>query len=134
VVVTATAIAGLSKVAVKFTYYDAPGRMAQFNLLENFKSYLTFWTYHLLESTYGIIGPSGVFVGTLAVIVIILFRGWPGCPLDVRRYLLIAAGINFPLFFVFCAAGELRNLSLLFVGFVILIAIAVERQTTLARR
>ena len=44
---------------------------------------------------------------------------------------LLAAAINVPLFAVFAAVGELRNLSLMFVGFAILIGKALEAEPAL---
>jgi len=35
----------------------------------------------------------------------------------IQRHTQIAAVINFPLFILFCGAGELRNLSFLYIAF-----------------
>jgi len=119
--------AAIINIVLKFAFLDAPGTMAEFHLLENLASYRLPWFYRQLEITYGIVGPAGLFVGTLVAISIVVLRGWPTCPVHIRRHLAVAAAINFPLFLVFGATGELRNLSFLLVGFAVLIALAIDR-------
>jgi hypothetical protein len=127
----AVAVAALLNAQLKLHFLASPGGTAELHFVENIKGYLMVSNYFRPEVTYGIIGPQGAFAGTLAVIVIILFRGWPSCPRYVRQHLLIAAAINFPLFLIFCITGELRNLSLMYVGFVILIAFSLERKSVI---
>jgi hypothetical protein len=124
-IVFALIVAGIVNVLLKLAYIDAPGGAAEFHLLDNIEYYRMFWVYHLWEVTYGVVGPQGMSVVTLAVILIIAVRGWSAAPPAIRQHLAIATAINLPLFFVFCGSGELRNLSLLFVGFVVLLAISV---------
>lgn len=130
-VVTSLAIllAGLVNVAVKLTFAGSPrGVVAELHWLQNLKYYLSPTSYlRFVEITYGVIGPERVFFGTLLVIGILVLRGWGLAPLQVRRHLLIAAAINVPLFLLFCAAGELRNLSLLYVSLVIMAGFAIDR-------
>ncbi|MFS2022193.1 hypothetical protein ACL58G_03835 [Massilia sp. GER05] len=123
----AVGISGLVNAIVKWVYLDAGGGAAHFQFFDNLHKYLLPTTYAQLEVTYGFVGPSGAFIGTLFVIVAVILRGWPTSPAKVRAHLLIAAIVNFPLFLLFCAPGEMRNLSLLFVGFVVLIASTVEQ-------
>jgi len=80
----------------------------------------------MLETTYGVIGPSRAFAGTLVLLIVVALRGWPTCPPVARRHIAIATVINLPLFILFAAGGELRNLSLLFPGLVILIACSIR--------
>jgi hypothetical protein len=127
-IVAMVVISGGVNAWVKWLYIDAGGGVVSFQLLNNLEKYFNFSTYAQLEVTYGIVGPSGAFLGTLLVVGIIAARGWQSCPKVVRHHLLIAAMLNLPLFVMFCAPGELRNLSLLFVGFVVLIASAIGSQ------
>ncbi len=97
-------------------------------------AYFRHWTYHRVEMTYGVIGPQGSFAGTLLLMALVVVRGWPACSQPVRRHLLLAAAINLPFYILFCYVGELRNLSLLYVGFTVLIAAgAVARRTEFGR-
>ncbi|MGZ3236386.1 MAG: hypothetical protein ACXU8A_03330 [Burkholderiaceae bacterium] len=119
-------VSGIVNVLLKMAFIDAPGGAAEFHFFHNIRVYLMPWAYRQFEDTYGIVGPSGTFFGTIAVVAIIAFRSWPNCPKIVRQHLFIAAAINLPLFLLFCIDGELRNLSLLFVGFVILIGVTID--------
>lgn len=112
--------AGLVNVVLKLHFAGAGrGGVAEFHMLDNLRYYLNPLSYlNAFEFTYGIIGPRHVFVGTLLVAAIVVARGWPAAPVFVRRHLLVAAAINLPLFLLFCAPGELRNLSMLYVGMV----------------
>jgi hypothetical protein len=119
-------VCGLVNVAVKLAFADAAGGAVQFHLAGNLQAYLSSSPYRQLEMTYGIVGPRQAFVLTLFIIAVVFARGWRGCPVAVQRHILLAAAINLPLFAAFAAAGELRNLSLMFIGFAILIGKALE--------
>lgn len=129
ILAVAVGISGLVNAAVKWFYLSAEGGAAHFQLLGNIQRYFMLSTYGQLEVTYGFVGPSGAFIGTLCIIAFVVLRGWPSCPAKIRKHLCMALLINFPLFLLFCATGEMRNLSLLFVGFIVLIASMVERPT-----
>lgn len=130
----AIGISGAMNVWIKYLYAAAPGDVAHFQLLGNLKAYARLSSYLELEVTYGIAGPSGTFIGTALLLAILVLRAWPSCPDVMRRHLAIAALVNLPLFLVFCAPGELRNLSLLFVGLVVLIACVIEPEPRPASR
>ena len=123
-------VAGLVNVALKIRFAGSgSGGVAEVHILSNLVFYLNPLNYlNSLEMTYGIIGPAQVFAGTLLVAAIIVARAWPIAPVFVKRHLLVAACINLPLFVLFCAAGELRNLSMLYVGLVVMAGLAVSKQ------
>ena len=130
ILAVAVAISGLVNAVVKWFYLGADGGVAHFQLLGNMQRYVKLSTYGQLEVTYGFVGPSGAFIGTLFIIAAVVLRGWASCPVKIRKHFCLAFLINFPLFLLFCATGEMRNLSLLFVGFMVLIASMVEKPTT----
>jgi hypothetical protein len=59
---------------------------------------------------------------SIALAVWTLWRGWRTLPKAIQRHAQIAAAINLPLYFLFCVPGELRDLSFLYVTFLLLIA------------
>ena len=75
-----------------------------------------------LDRTYGAVTPSAFTVLPLALLVWTAVRGWSELPAPVKMHAKIAAAINIPLFLAFCHPGELRNLSLLFVVFLLMVA------------
>lgn len=119
-------VSGLVNAAVKLAFADAAGGAVQFHLMSNLHAYLSSAPYRQMELTYGLAGPRQAFVLTLVLIALVVARGWRDSPGEVKRHILLAAAINLPLFAAFAAAGELRNLSLMFIGFTILIGKALE--------
>lgn len=128
IVAAAVLVSGLVNVATKLQFADAGGSPVELHLGDNLVAYLSAQTYAQMELTYGIMGPRQAFVLTLLLIATVFVRGWRASPKEVRQHILLAAAINLPLFAVCAAVGELRNLSLMFVGFAILIGKALEAQ------
>ncbi|MGE5466485.1 MAG: hypothetical protein ACM3Y9_03580 [Ignavibacteria bacterium] len=125
--IAAMAVSAAVNLAARLAFADAPGGAIEFHLFGSLASYLGLSAYHETEVTYGLIGPRGVSIVTLLVVATVACRGWPDTPTAIRRHLLAAAAINLPLFLLFGYPGELRNLSLLFVGAVVVIAAAVAQ-------
>ena len=121
----AMGLSGAIGLALKAMFASSPGSTVRFQLLGQLMHYLTPRNYFLKELTYGVVGPRFLSIFTLVFIVIVVLRGWRSCSPALRQHLLIAAAINFPVFLLFAAAGELRNLSLLYVGFVFLLGYAL---------
>ena len=103
-----------------------PGTLAIFWLPDNIRFYGKL--YHLLgvEGTYGITGPRAYSFIVIGLIAVVVKRGWPRMSQPVRRHIIIAACINFPLFVLFCWRAEMRNLSMLSMSFLVLLAASVE--------
>lgn len=76
-----------------------------------------------IEQTYGIRMFRAFSLLPLALIAWTAWRGWPRLPLAIRRHGQIAAAINLPLFFLFCAPREIRDFSLLYMFFLLLLAV-----------
>lgn len=121
-------LSGVVNVWVKSLYAGAPGTPAEIHLFENLRLYTQPWLYRQFEMTYGLVGPSSIALPTLLIVLVIFLRAWPYCTQAVRRHIQIAACINLPLLVAFAAPGELRNLSLLFIGLVILMGHAIETE------
>jgi hypothetical protein len=115
---------------IKFLFRDAPGGIVEFNLLHNLEQFSHLSFYFRGELTYGIIGPRGAFVGTLLFLAIVALRGWPPCNPVIKQHIVISAAVTLPLALLFAYPGELRNLSILYVGFVVLLGYALRRAHT----
>jgi hypothetical protein len=70
-----------------------------------------------IEKTYGVLAFRPITLVPVALIVWTVRRGWPRLPVAIRHHAKMAAVINFPLFFLFCAPGELRDMSMLYIVF-----------------
>jgi hypothetical protein len=119
-------ISGLVNLLLKTVFASNNGGAAEFHLLENFRNYLLPWFYRQLEVTYGMPGPHGAFFLTLVVGLLITIRGWPCLPHQFKRHTILCFLVNFPLLMLFCATGELRNLSFMYVDFVIFLAFSMK--------
>jgi hypothetical protein len=74
------------------------------------------------EKTYGLLAPRVIYIPVLALIGWTALRGWRHLPRYFKRHALIAMAINVPLYFIFCQPGELRDLSMLYVTLIVLLA------------
>lgn len=75
-----------------------------------------------LEATYGVIAFRSSSLVGLALMAWIVRRAWSKLPKAIQRHAKIAAAINIPLYLLFCVAGEMRDLSMLYVFFMLSIA------------
>lgn len=74
------------------------------------------------QQTYGIRLIKVYSLLPMALLVWTVWRAWPALPHEVRRHAQIAAAINIPLYLLFCSPGELRDLSLLYVVLLLVLA------------
>src|ERR1039457_665866 len=74
------------------------------------------------EMTYGVPMLKAFTAAPLALLAWTVWRGWSHLPQVVHRHAQIAAAINFPLYFLFCWPGEMRNLSMLYLVFLLALA------------
>lgn len=122
-----TAVLALTAVAVYFAlrmhFASNPGSTVLFK----WQTWLSFLTHpqklFLTESTYGIKAFKAFSPIPVALLIWTAIRGWRRLPRPIRRHAIIAAAINFPLFFLFCSPGEMRDLSLLYVVLLLLFAV-----------
>jgi hypothetical protein len=119
-------LSGSLGLLVKWVYRLSPGMAMENHLRENFFYYLNPRSYLGFELNYGILSPEGISLISVALVLTVFLLGWRGMPASARQSLKIAAVINAPFFLVFCSGGELRNLSLCYVGFVCLICSALN--------
>lgn len=110
---------------LKAIFASSPGSTVRFKLIRQLTHYLTPSSYFQTELTYGVVGPRRLSIFTIAFVVLVVVRGWMSCSPALKQHILIAAAINLPMFLLFAGSGELRNLSLLYVGSVFLLGYAL---------
>ena len=79
------------------------------------------------EITYGVLAIKAFTLVPMVLLGWTVWRGWRHLPIAIQRHGLIAAAINIPLYFLFCWPGELRNLSLLYVVFLLVLAVNLNQ-------
>jgi hypothetical protein len=80
------------------------------------------------DRTYGIPTFRAFSLVPLALIVWTCVRGWRWLPMEIQRHAQIAAAINIPLFLVFSAPGEIRDFSMLYIVFMLLLAVNLTQE------
>lgn len=80
-----------------------------------------------IGKVYGILMPNAFTVIPLAILLWIVWREWSNLSLEMRWQGRIAAAINIPLYLFFCNAGEIRDLSMLFMIFLLCFGLNFKR-------
>ncbi|MDR5856392.1 hypothetical protein P9239_22180 [Caballeronia sp. LZ062] len=119
------AIAGAINLAVKMKYAANSGDVAQFHLFHNFDFLIHPLSYLRFEYNYGVVMSKGFNVINIVIAVVLLRSGWSKLPLVMRRHVWIALAVNVPLFITFGFHDELRNLSMLIVGLLMILCVNI---------
>ena len=80
-----------------------------------------------IDRTYDLMFPALSSPICTLLLIWLVWRTWRFLPDWLKRHSKIAAAINIPLFLLFCQPGEFRDLSLLYVSFVLIIAFNVQK-------
>ena len=120
------AIAVAINVAVKLQYADNIGAPVESQLVSHVLWLLKPSSYFAFEVNYGIPTPKGLNILHFILVGILVRQGWRYMSSAVRQHFWIAFAINLPLFVAFCYEGELRNLSMLYMTLIILLAINIS--------
>jgi len=127
----ASALAGTSTLGLtcmgvygllRWRFQHNPGGTVEWHLRDQIDYLLHPANLMLREKTYGLLAIQGFNPLLWALIAWTAVRGWRFLPQALQRHAQIAAIINFPLYFLFCLPGELRNLSLLYATLLFLLA------------
>jgi hypothetical protein len=120
-------IAAIVNLIGKSTYANNPGGNVEYQLVDNIKFYLHPLKYLFsFEWTYGMYLPKGFSIFILLTLFIIILKAWPSLERTIKQHTLFALAITIPLFMLFCTKDELRNLSMLYVAFTIMIAVYLK--------
>ena len=88
--------------------------------------YFLHWDYFLLGTeNLRCAHAEGFTLAPIALLAWASWRAWPHLPPIAQRHAQIAAVINLPLYLLFCWPGELRDLSMLYVTFLLVLAVNV---------
>lgn len=120
-------IASLVNLAVKVYYADNPGGFFVNQLPGHLLWLLDPRSYLLFEVNYGAVTTKGLNIVHIVIVAYLVRMAWRHLSPTLRQHTLIAAVINIPLFIAFCYQGELRNLSMLFVSFAVMVSIDITR-------
>ncbi|WP_250536206.1 hypothetical protein [Caballeronia sp. AZ10_KS36] len=119
------AIAAAVNLAIKLKYAGNSGDVAQFHLFHNLDFLIHPLSYLRFEYNYGVVMSKGFNVINIVIAVVLLRSGWSKLPLVLRRHVWIALAVNVPLFITFGFHDELRNLSMLIVGLLMILCVNI---------
>ena len=103
------------------------GEIIQVHVGEQVRAFLRPTFLVSRDVIYGMTSPQAVNIVMLVALVTVVRRGWPALGEPMRHHCRLALAINLPLYLLFCAPGEIRNLSLLFPSFFMLLAAMLDR-------
>lgn len=124
-------VSGLTYLVVRYAYAANDGQNAILQLFDNLLFYANPLNLFMIDQTYGLPLFKGYGIIVLGWFAILMTYGWRMVPSYIHKHLMLAAVINVPLLLLFCAEGEVRNLSMLYVAIVALIAGALTRWLTM---
>ncbi|CAI3931119.1 hypothetical protein [Commensalibacter papalotli (ex Botero et al. 2024)] len=122
-------LSGIFNVILKYMYLSSPGGVFEFHLYDNWDLLTHFTIYRQHDLTYGIpnLSRGSELVLSMIFFVMLFISTWQTIPNFIKNHIRLALIINIPLYFLFCYAGEVRDLSLLYVGIVIMVAYLLEQ-------
>lgn len=121
-----TGVLGLTCAAVYFwlrwRFQPNPGGTVEMHLWEQIDYMAHPLNFLYREKTYGILALQSFNPLLWLLVGWTAWRGWRLLPVAIQRHAQIASAINFPLYLVLCVPGEVRDLSLLYVTLLMLLA------------
>ncbi|MDH0091261.1 hypothetical protein N7373_07375 [Achromobacter mucicolens] len=118
-------VCGCVYLALRMRYAGNPGGAVSFQPGANLFYFLDPGNWFRTESTYGILLPKGLSAVMVLMIAGVAATGWRRVPEPFRLHVLTALAVNVPLFLLFAAEGEARNLSMLYPSLLVLMATAL---------
>lgn len=128
-------LSGLTYLYIAALYAGNPGGPVEVHIMEHVTQMIRLKTYYVTSFTYGLPLGARLFFLHIIFVAFLFYRGWRYLTPEWRAHVKLAAAINLPLYFLFCAVGELRNLSMLYVSFMCVTAFYIrEVLTSVAQR
>ncbi|MCJ2139673.1 hypothetical protein [Methylobacterium sp. E-066] len=119
-------LAGLTYEVARIRFGANAGDTAEYHLVDQLYYFLSGIFLVKWEITYGVPLPHPFSIPWIIAITALVALGWRWVTPAMRQQIAIAAALNVPLFLLFCAPGEARNLSMLFPGLLVLMAAAFQ--------
>lgn len=120
-------ICGVIYLTLRIRYQHNPGDPVLLEIVDQIRSLLN--PRAMLSGTqevYGLRIPRVFSVLPLGLLIAAVYRSWGKFPEAIREHAKIAALINIPLYFLFCVPGEMRDLSMLYVTLLFVIALNLD--------
>ncbi|HMG84401.1 MAG TPA: hypothetical protein VK574_01580 [Terracidiphilus sp.] len=112
---------------IRLHFAHNPGGTVEWHLKDQMSFYLhPFQLDTWVDRTYDLMFPALSAPIPTVLLIWTVWRGWRFLPLRLKGHAQIAAVINIPLFLLFCQPGEFRDLSMLYVSFLFILAFNLQ--------
>jgi hypothetical protein len=115
--------------AVRAQYLQNPGSPVLVKWRHQIKFLLHFSNYFDWETTYGVAMFKAFSLFSLVLIGWTAWKGWSRLPKPIQQHGKIALAINLPMFLLFCSPGEMRDFSMLYIVFLLMVAANLAEET-----
>ena len=126
-ILTAITLCGVVYLKISALYAGNPGGTVEIHFYDHVENLLSGWLAP--DFTYGLILGGGMFLPHVIFAAWIVRKSWAKLPPPWKLHVWLALAINVPLYLIFCFPGELRNLSMLYVGFLAMLAIFLSERS-----
>ena len=130
---SAAVVSAVLSSLIKAHYAGNPGDTMQWQLQKHLAFLFSLRPYYRMDTFYGIPMPRGFNLINLLLLAALVHRAWPRLPKPFQQSAWIALAINLPLFVLYCATDELRDLSFLYVTLALLLAYYIQSLDKQAR-
>ena len=127
VIIFAAFISGCVYLKVLSIFAQNPGGMVVFQLGNHIEYLFHGWTK--FDFNYGVWFGYGMFIPYLLFIAWIVKNSWKKLLPQWKEYFKMATALNITLYIMNCAPNEIRNFSLLYIGFIALLSIFIKDLT-----
>lgn len=118
---------GLTYLYLHILYSGNAGNTVEFHLIQHLEQLFWWKTYVRTTIAYGIKFGGGTFFLHIIFIFWIVKVTWKNLSVQWKRHMELALLITVPLYMCFCAVGETRNFSMLYVGVCVMIAYFIRQ-------
>lgn len=114
-------------VPIRMRFAHNAGSALEFHLLDQLLLFTHPRTFIIsTEETYGLRALLAYSLLPIAIVLWTVRRAWRHLPAAIQQHAKLAAAINIPLYFLFCLPGELRDLSMLYIALLLVIAVNIS--------
>ncbi len=131
-ILSAVIFSGLTYLYISNIYAGNTGGSTEFHLMRHIEQISDNWFHS--EITYGMPIGQGAYLPHILIVLWIVCNAWKNLPLQWKHHIYFALAINIPLYLLFCWPGEIRNLSMLYMGFIAMLSIYIKNLITVERR
>jgi hypothetical protein len=122
------AVCALVYLPIRLQFAHNPGGTVEWHLRDQIAFYLHPFTIDTwVDRTYDLMFPALSSPIPTLLLIWTVWRAWRHLPQWLKRHAQIGAVINVPLYLLFCQPGEFRDLSLLYVSFLVVLAANLQQ-------